>query len=92
VAGAGELFQELRMRLSERNERGAFSWHSVHGMRIASGMGLHGIVCGVHYEDFEIGMNIMSIQNNDNGLKLENAERPWAGSVPSVVSLRLKKG
>ena len=55
MAGAGELFQELRMRLSERNERGAFSWHSVHGMRIASGMGLHGIVCGVHYEDFEIG-------------------------------------
>jgi hypothetical protein len=45
-------------------------------MRIASGMVLPGIVCCVHYEGFEMGMNIMSLQNNDNGLKLESAERP----------------
>jgi hypothetical protein len=25
-----------------------------------------------------MGMNIMSIQNNDDGLKLESVEVPWA--------------
>jgi hypothetical protein len=56
-------------------------------MRIASRMVLHGIVCCVHHEDFDTGTNIMRIQNNDYGLKLESVERPWAGSVHSVVSL-----
>jgi hypothetical protein len=27
VAGAGELFQELRMRLNEGSERGALAWY-----------------------------------------------------------------
>jgi hypothetical protein len=27
VAGVGELFQELMMRLNERSERGAFAWY-----------------------------------------------------------------
>jgi hypothetical protein len=45
-------------------------------VRIASGMVLHGIVCCVHHEDFDTETNIMSIQNNDDGLKLESVERP----------------
>jgi hypothetical protein len=50
----------------------------VHKDAIVSGMGLHGIVCCMHYEEFERGMNIMSIQNNEDGLKLESVEVPWA--------------
>jgi hypothetical protein len=75
VAGAGELFQELRMRLNEPSERGSFAWYSVHKDEGSEQLVLHDIVCYVHYQGFEMGTNIMSIQNNGDGSNW----RVWKG-------------